>query len=442
MSTRNKLILGICLLVNLIYPSFALVIFSKHLWAQHQLEQRTEMLRAEDLLVSLEELDASYTLPAGEVNAADYYQKAFDSFPRQYEELTEEEKRLLPIEGYFEVEPCESLPEENRIAIENYLEVHKETLTWLHEAAVYPHARYPIAFNDAMDIPLPHLKKLRHACCVLSLESISACTQNALNTALNAFVTSVAAAESLKNEPGLISQLVRNVALAITIPQLEWILSTFEDCGESLVPVQRYLLALDFHPALRKAITDELSFLTTTHDYAIAEVHERFVADWAIKAGMNHSAYQFFGFLHELVQKSDVGWQETLPFTTPYTNRPEETEDKLDYYYGWYNHFARATHFFLSRETECHLAGVACAVARYRQAQGGLPDTLEALVPTYIDEIPIDPWSNAPVLYEQCEPGYIIYSVGPDGVDQGGKGREDGEPFLTGAYDIVFNVCQ
>ena len=96
MSTRKKLILGIFILANLIYPSFALVIFSRHLWAQHQLEKKREILRTEGLLVSLEELDASYTLPAGEVNAADYYQKAFDAFPRQYEELTEEEERLLP----------------------------------------------------------------------------------------------------------------------------------------------------------------------------------------------------------------------------------------------------------------------------------------------------------------------------------------------------------
>ena len=338
--------------------------------------------------------------------------------------------------------PAKSFLKKNRIAIENYLEVHKETLTWLHEAAAYPHARYPIVLSDGIDIPLPHLHKIRHACRVLWLEVISACTRNDLDAALNAFVTSAATADSLNNEPIMLSQVIRNVALGITMPQLEWILSNFDDCGDSLIPVQRYLLAVDFHPNLHKGIIGELVALVTNHELLINEIQETTPANWFARAGINRSAYQFFGFLHELLQKNGEGCQELLAFTKPYTNRPEETEDKLDYLHSSYKNFAEAPHFFLSQETECHLAGTACAVARYRQAQGCLPDTLEALVPTYIDEIPIDPWSGEPIVYEQCEPGYILYSVGPDGIDQGGKERKDGDKFLTSAYDIVFNICQ
>ena len=63
---------------------------------------------------------------------------------------------------------------------------------------------------------------------------------------------------------------------------------------------------------------------------------------------------------------------------------------------------------------------VALGIERYRLAKGSLPKELAELAPRYIDKVPIDPFDGKPVRYKLTEPGYIVYSVGADGTDEGG----------------------
>ena len=64
---------------------------------------------------------------------------------------------------------------------------------------------------------------------------------------------------------------------------------------------------------------------------------------------------------------------------------------------------------------------VAVAVERFRRDNGGeLPDNLEQLVPKYLQEVPVDPAGGGPLRYVRDATSYTIYSVGPDGADNGG----------------------
>jgi hypothetical protein len=67
-------------------------------------------------------------------------------------------------------------------------------------------------------------------------------------------------------------------------------------------------------------------------------------------------------------------------------------------------------------------ARAALAVERFRRAeQGHLPDTLDALVPRFVEALPRDPFSDGPVRYRQTPDGYVVYSIGTNlRDDQGG----------------------
>ncbi len=70
-------------------------------------------------------------------------------------------------------------------------------------------------------------------------------------------------------------------------------------------------------------------------------------------------------------------------------------------------------------------ARVAVAVERYRRANAGEPpSTLAALVPTYLNAIPIDPFSGEPVRYRATGSDYVVYSHGIDGKDDEGAEAE------------------
>jgi len=64
---------------------------------------------------------------------------------------------------------------------------------------------------------------------------------------------------------------------------------------------------------------------------------------------------------------------------------------------------------------------IAVAVERHRRGNAGaLPGSLAELVPSLLTAVPLDPLSGAPVLYARDATSYTIYSVGPDGDDNGG----------------------
>ena len=61
------------------------------------------------------------------------------------------------------------------------------------------------------------------------------------------------------------------------------------------------------------------------------------------------------------------------------------------------------------------------AVRCYQSGQGRLPSGLTQLVPTYLQEVPSDPFSGRPVIYHPQGTNWLLYSVGEDGADDGGK---------------------
>ena len=68
------------------------------------------------------------------------------------------------------------------------------------------------------------------------------------------------------------------------------------------------------------------------------------------------------------------------------------------------------------------LVHVGAALERYRTDKGRYPESLDALVPTYLTEIPEDPYAGEPPRYA-TSPEHRLWSVGPDAEDD--RGEED-----------------
>jgi len=70
---------------------------------------------------------------------------------------------------------------------------------------------------------------------------------------------------------------------------------------------------------------------------------------------------------------------------------------------------------------------IACLEA-YRREKGRYPESLGALVPGYMPELPVDPWTGGSLLYRAEGDGFTLYAVGPDRKDDGGQCRQASEP--------------
>jgi N-acyl-D-aspartate/D-glutamate deacylase len=78
-----------------------------------------------------------------------------------------------------------------------------------------------------------------------------------------------------------------------------------------------------------------------------------------------------------------------------------------------------------SEQTQRNLH-IAFALACYHREHGRYPDKLDALVPKYLERVSQDLFSGRPLIYLPSEKGYLLYSVGANGRDDGGQGYSDG----------------
>jgi hypothetical protein len=107
--------------------------------------------------------------------------------------------------------------------------------------------------------------------------------------------------------------------------------------------------------------------------------------------------------------------------------------------YGWHNHLQ----VFLQHLTNSYGANyenvrkdvlpktqainrlmiIELALRQYRSATGAWPETLNELAPKHISRVPIDPFDpeGHALRYVRTADGYLLYSVGYDGDDDGGR---------------------
>jgi hypothetical protein len=78
-----------------------------------------------------------------------------------------------------------------------------------------------------------------------------------------------------------------------------------------------------------------------------------------------------------------------------------------------------ANRFAFGQES-ADLARVAIALERYRMAHGKYPESLDALVPQFIDKLPRDVIGGGPLKYHFTNDGFVLYSIGWNEKDDGG----------------------
>ena len=84
-----------------------------------------------------------------------------------------------------------------------------------------------------------------------------------------------------------------------------------------------------------------------------------------------------------------------------------ETKRQIRFHFEW-------------MRTRSRLLIVKLALEAHRKETGAHPSELAELLPSVLKEIPEDPFGNPEFAYVRKADGYLLYSYGPDGVDDGG----------------------
>ena len=70
------------------------------------------------------------------------------------------------------------------------------------------------------------------------------------------------------------------------------------------------------------------------------------------------------------------------------------------------------------------LTRLAAALAVYRAEHGAYPQKLDELVPSVLDKLPVDLYHAKPFIYKRIDDGYLLYTAGENGQDDGGSNEQ------------------
>jgi hypothetical protein len=376
-------------------------------------DARLEAIRRQGYPVTLAELDRWYKRVPDKENNALIYEKVFAltnfghfediDWPARDKELSVEDKKQLA-----------ELVATNEVA-----------LRLLHSAQSSRHSRYPVDLNKMLSKGFPGRFECFQGIRLLSAEAFLYADRGDSQQAAQSLLSAGRLADSVAEEPVLISQIIRIGCWGIIARRMERVVALTQMPDEQLASLQAMVAEAERPEALLCALVGERAMgLAAFNDlrYVFSEpelvdlLKDRFLIGLTKSAGIFEKDRAFYlDALEKSVAAASLPFPERLnlgaqvPTSLACAPRFSMVSPQV---------LPKMSGIFASEaETAVRLkaAQTALGLERFRHAHGGaLPATLQELVPIYCQCVPLDPFDGAPLRLKTLDSGYLIYGNGMD----------------------------
>ena len=317
-----------------------------------------------------------------------------------------------------------------------------------------PRGRHKLdhAFNPIMTL-LPDQQETRKVAALFRYEMLYLSNKGDVSEAVRSGRSCVCAGRSLYDEPFLISQLIRIAIVTIGLSGVEKALSLGESNEAELVALDKLLADEEKHETFLIALRGERAMLHRL----FSRMNSGAISSESIRTEMGMTEEPFLQRVFVTPR-----WQirRQQPVMMDMMNRLVENarlpsheqiagEKEIDREIKGSRMAGSIVGMFLpatSKVSEAcrrKTAWVASmrgliAVERFRMKHGKWPAKLGDVVPEFLERVPTDPFDGTPIKMAKVIDGVIVYSVGLDGVDDGGKLNRK-SPMASGA-DLGFQL--
>jgi hypothetical protein len=320
----------------------------------------------------------------------------------------------------------------------------------LRSASRRPRSRFKIDYTGAnpAEILLPHLATLKQLSQVLKLRASAELALGRTDEAFDDVMLMLDLSEASREEPMLISHLVRIAQFHLAIQPLAEGLAGHQWSEAQLRRLEDRLGRLDFCADARRALHGErvlcgcgvIDFVRRSRGGSpwetdsgpsklLAEVLLRIAPsgwfdleelnlcrdfDGGVLAGIDVPGRQIHPAGMDVRRDDESGLRE---------GHPESYLILSHRFFAalFVPGMAGAAQRPAYAQTAADLAAIACALELWRLAHGQFPETLDSLVPGFIDQLPHDIINGQPLKYHRTAEGrFVLYSVGWNQTDDGG----------------------
>ena len=334
-----------------------------------------------------------------------------------------------------------------------FLTRHTETLDLLRQAAARPVCRFTRDYpRPSFDMLIPEIQFLRNAARILAVSARYEASRGEIPAALRDVSSIMKMSLHASSEPILISGLVGLAIDGIAVNVLIDILPFIDSDSLALLKRNDIHNFLSTPPSLAKNIYGEEAFglnvfsIFGTGEFDQLELASFLMDDLNVPDSIYQqnvffnpalAAYRIFLFPHDLAayQQTMHSYQRVAESSDSYAARKtilNRIEDDLSS--GRPKGFITALltpgigkAIENAEKVRMRHAAILVAIAatEYRIVHDSLPEKADSLVPDFLPCLPKDTFiDTSRIRYSSKDDGVAIYSVGPNGKDDGGPGPE------------------
>ena len=415
-----------------------------------------EALRSQGKPATAADLAEAYRPGPPEINAAPHYlaiMKELSELEETWEQVVAEgnpnedpdraralhSKANPLVIGQVDVSATEAIWRPNwEVAQERYSMVEAPIVAALAELnqTDYEQCRFPVDYGSGSEMGMYHLSPVRKLARVQAY-AIWYAAMEGRSQDIVALVGAIAPLDgTLRDAPMLMDQLVRVAIFSLHADAMEQAINRTIFSNDQLAAIQtNYSSLLPSDPSY--GLVESAFFAEQVYMWSYTS---SFVdADWYLF----NKAYQYCLDFSRPVAFRAMAAVKPAP-VAPYWPRTtlETTIENSQNTLLIIPNYSRAYETVWRCQVVNTMVATACAIERYRLAEGSLPDALDDLVPTYLESLPIDPFrgNGLPLSYIVHEDqSYVLYSWAQNRKDDGGIALPSVRDWTEG--DLTFRVA-
>ncbi len=333
----------------------------------------------------------------------------------------------------------------------------------LEQASRRPECNFNLKYEDGAGALLPHLAKMRSVARLLCAKALIEADAGNSDKAFDTILVGLRMSNHLKDEPSLISQLVRIACDMLIIDCIEQTSSKYTISQEKrrslIIELENHvgsepfkkcmdgervcLGGVEFNKLLNKKYsTKELNTIlgSSSNELFLTLFYLEYTTPFKSLLKKDFACYM--SLLSEMKKLYNMPYPESVIagnniFRSSIPSYCVLTRMLIPA-------LTRIREQMSIHEAKIQVCRIGLALKIYKAKYGTYPESLAKLVPDILEEIPSDPFTEKSLVYRKSKDGFILYSLGPNMKDDGGTARPkraaktDDEREARKNYDIVW----
>ncbi|NLE56752.1 MAG: hypothetical protein GX616_00210 [Planctomycetes bacterium] len=377
--------------------------------------------------VTIEEIEAARKVWPDDRNGATVF---LQIAPRLPESRDDERCKSLPVVGRAKMPTLgERWTADTEVDVAKFLASAAKELSEIDGLIEYEGGRFPITHQpNPLDTELPHLAKLRAAARLKSLQTIRAVMSGTTGSTTTDLRVIWRLGDLLTDEPSIISSLVRVAIQALSVDTLQHVLGQRSLTPPQLADIDSQFRAAEDEDSMLWGIRGERALVKGLGEWMRATGRAPPIMESRLSVIANNCGLsgwlmcdeaRAWGLLNSLVDTKRG--RERIALAAAILLEGQSSSRLFPFTRSVTPHLARAMELDLRVVAMIRSAHAALAAESYRLTHGEFPEKLDDLVPDFTSRVPADPFDDQPLRYSIDTDAVVIYSIGEDGRDDGGK---------------------